>query len=113
MAERLWNRPVTIELDGVTTKYIRNTREAAWCLIDDWAPDKKGLSYHRAVLGCAKVISGVLPDPAARILFIAAARDASLKVGLASDIREFDPFVADLAEATQEVMFESLLVRKR
>lgn len=104
----LWTRPVTIELDGVATHYIRTTREAAWCLLDDWTAEKKGIAYQRAVQACAKAMAGALPDPAARILFIAAARDASLPVALASDIREFDPFVADLAEATHEALFAGL-----
>lgn len=108
MTERLWNRPVTIELDGVTTQYIRNTREAAWCLLDDWTAERKGAPYQRAVLACAKAIAGALPDPAARIFFVAAAREASLPVALAGDIREFDPFVADLTEAAHEAMFGSL-----
>jgi hypothetical protein len=108
MTETLWNRPVTIELDGVATHYIRNTREAAWCLLDDWAADRKAVSYRRAIMACAKAMAGALPDPAARILFIVAARDANLPVALASDIREFDVFVADLAEATHEAMFAGL-----
>ncbi|MET0749381.1 MAG: DUF982 domain-containing protein [Rhizobium sp.] len=108
MTETLWNRPVTIELDGVATHYIRTTREAAWCLLDDWKPDNKGISYRRAVVACTRAMAGALPDPAARILFIAAARDANLPVALASDIREFDPFVADLTEAAHEAMFASV-----
>lgn len=108
MTEALWNRPVTIELDGVATQYIRNTREAAWYLLDDWTAEKKGAAYQRAVMACAKAMAGALPDPAARILFMAAARDASLPVTLANDIRESDSFVADLTEAAHEAMFASL-----
>jgi Protein of unknown function (DUF982) len=108
MNERLWNRPVTIELHGVATQYIRTTREAAWCLLDDWTSDKKSVSYQRAVVACTKAMAGALPDPAARILFIAAAQDASLPVALASDIWEFDLFVADLTEAAHEAMFAGL-----
>lgn len=108
MAETLWNRPVTIELDGIATQYIRNTREAAWCLLDDWTAEKRSASYQRAVIACAKAMAGALPDPAARILFLAAARDANLSVALASDIREFDTFYADLTEATHEAMFSGL-----
>ena len=108
MTEALWNRPVIIELDGVSTFYIRNTREAAWCLLDDWTAEKAGIAYQRAVLACAKAMAGSLPDPAARVLFVAAAREASLPVALANDIREIDPMIADLAEASHEEMFGGL-----
>lgn len=105
MAEALWNRPVIIELDGVSTRYIRNTREAAWWLLDEW-PAEKGQAYRAALLGCTRALAGNLPDPAARLIFTDAVREAKLRVSLSGDIREYDPFVADLAEAAHEDMFQ-------
>lgn len=104
MTERLWNRPVIIELEGVARRYIRNTREAAWWLLDEW-PAEKGDAYRRALLGCTRALAGLLPDPAARHLFTQAAQDAELRVSLSSDIREYDPFMAELSEATHRAMF--------
>lgn len=105
MTETLWNRPVIIELDGVSTRYIRNTREAAWWLLDEW-PAEKGQAYREALLGCTKALAGNLPDPAARLVFTNAVREAQLRVSVSSDIREYDPFVAELAEATHLEMFQ-------
>lgn len=104
MTDALWNRFVTVEMDGAITHYIRTTREAAWCLLDDWSADK-GPSFGSALVACTNALAGKAPDAIARFLFVAAARDAKLGVKTSGDIHETDPLLADLTEAAFTELF--------
>jgi hypothetical protein len=77
MIDKLWGRVGTVEIDCAITCYTSTTREAAWCLLDDWSSEK-GPSYSRALVACTNALAGKTPDAIARLLFVAAARDAEL-----------------------------------
>jgi hypothetical protein len=104
MSDSLWNRVVTVEMDGCNTHYVRTSREAAWCLLDEWHAEK-GVFYGKALVACAKALEGKAPDAVARFLFESAAREANFLVKTSADIREHDPVLADLTE----IAFRDLL----
>lgn len=80
MIEKWWLEPVVLELDGIG-KYrtIRNTREAAECLLDTW-PVHDGNAYKAAIRMCGHVLRGEQPADYARQDFIAAAVEAFIHV---------------------------------
>ena len=104
MSDPLWNRTVTVEMDGKTTHYVRTTREAAWVLLDEWSAEK-GASYKTALVACSSALAEKAPHAIARFLFVAAARDANLVVKISGDIHEPDPVLADLTETAFMELF--------
>lgn len=104
MSDPLWNRTVTVEIDGKSTHHVRTTREAAWVLLDEWSAEK-GPSYKTALVACANALAEKVPHPIARFLFVAAARDANLEVRISGDINEPDPVLADLTETAFQELF--------
>lgn len=80
MVEQWWQEPVVLELDGVGRyRIIRNTREAARCLLEKW-PVHDGTAYEAAVQTCRYVLRGEQPVDYARQDFIAAAVEAFIHV---------------------------------
>jgi hypothetical protein len=80
MAEQWWQDPVVLELDGIGSyRVIRNTREAAQCLLDKW-PVHDGTAYEAAIQTCRHVLRGEQPMDYARQDFIAAAFEAFIHV---------------------------------
>src|SRR6478609_5221826 len=73
-----WNRPVVIVI-GSAKHIVRNTREAAWLLADQW-PVIGGKSFIRALRACAASLEGKKSATYARLALIAAARHANLSV---------------------------------
>jgi hypothetical protein len=74
----LWNKPVLIVI-GRTRHLVKNTREAAWLLADQW-PVVSGKHFIGALRACAAAMEGKSPASLARVAFIAAARHANLRV---------------------------------
>ncbi len=74
----LWNKPVLIVI-GTTRHMVRNTREAAWLLADEW-PVVSGKPFTGALRACAAAIEGKTSASLARLAFVAAARHANLRV---------------------------------
>jgi hypothetical protein len=80
MNEKWWQEPVVLEIGGIG-KYqiVRNTREAAECLLDKW-PVHEGTAYKAAITMCRYVLNGEQPVDYARQDFIAAAVEAFIHV---------------------------------
>ncbi|OCJ13378.1 hypothetical protein A6U87_06015 [Rhizobium sp. AC44/96] len=78
MDSSLWNKPVLIVI-GTTTHWVKNAREAAWLLADQW-PVVSGKPFIGALQACAAAIEGRSPAAFARLAFVAAARHANLRV---------------------------------
>ncbi len=75
-----WPEPVVLELDGIGRyRIIRDTREAAECLLRKWPVDD-GSAYKAAVRTCAYVLRGEQAADYARQDFIAAAFEAYIHV---------------------------------
>lgn len=107
----MWNRTVTIELQGRGTLHvrkIRSTSEAAHCLLSEW-PVKTGGPFKQAVVSCKMALSGELPDALARFPFQDAARAAGLTVSLSADITQHDHFVTEIADVAAEMYAQCLL----
>ena len=80
MIEKWWQEPVVLELDGIGQyRIVRNTREAAECLLDRW-PVHDGMAYKAAIRMCRYVLTGDQPADYARQDFIAAAVEAFIHV---------------------------------
>jgi len=80
MVEKWWLEPVVLELDGIGTyRVVRNTREAAQCLLEKW-PVREGAAYQAAIRTCRGVLRGEQPMDYARQDFIAAAVEAFIHV---------------------------------
>jgi hypothetical protein len=105
MRDTLWNRVVTVDMGDNRVYSIRTSREAAWCLLDDW-PAEKGASYRNALEGCASALKGHAPDVAVRFLFVSAALDAKFLVATSADILEHDTVLSDLTEMVSRDLFE-------
>jgi hypothetical protein len=105
MRDTLWNRVVTVDMGDNRVYSIRTSREAAWCLLDDW-PAEKGNAYRNALRACAVALKGQAPDVVVRFLFVSAALDASFLVSTSADIREHDTVLADLTEVVSRGLFE-------
>ena len=80
MNEKWWYEPVVLELDGIGRyRVVRNTQEAAFCLLDQW-PVREGRAYKAAIRMCRQVLGGEQPNDYARQDFIAAAVEAFIHV---------------------------------
>jgi hypothetical protein len=80
MIEQWWQEPVVLELDGIGRyRIVRNTREAAECLLRMW-PVRDGSAYAAAIQMCGYVLRGEQPADYARQDFIAAAVEAFIHV---------------------------------
>jgi hypothetical protein len=80
MVEQLWQDPVVLELDGIGRyRVIRNTREAAECLLRRW-PVHDGCAYEAAIRTCQCVLRGEWPVDYARQDFVAAAVEAFIHI---------------------------------
>jgi hypothetical protein len=80
MIEKWWLEPVVLELDGIGRyRVVRNTREAAQCLLEKW-PVQDGTAYRTAIRTCCCVLRGEQPMDYARQDFIAAAAEAFIHV---------------------------------
>jgi hypothetical protein len=80
MNEKWWHEPVVLELGGFGRyRTIRNTREAAECLLAQW-PVREGVAYTAAIRMCGHVLRGDQPIDYARQDFIAAAVEAFIHI---------------------------------
>ncbi|WEZ85618.1 DUF982 domain-containing protein (plasmid) [Rhizobium sp. 32-5/1] len=107
----MWNRTVTIELQGRGTIHVRNIRstsEAAHCLLREW-PVNSGNPFKQAIIGCKMALSGELPDTLARFPFQKAAREAGLTFSLSPDIAQHDQLVSEITEASAEMYAQYIL----
>jgi hypothetical protein len=78
MDEKPFDRPVTLELGRIGAyRRIRNTREAAECLMTVW-PLNRGPRHRDAVDTCLKVLDGHRSTSDARAALIAAAEESEV-----------------------------------
>lgn len=78
MDEKPFDEPVTLELGRIGRyRQIRNTREAADCLMTVW-PLNRGARHRDAVETCLKVLDGHRSTADARRALIEAAKESDV-----------------------------------
>lgn len=86
MIEKWWLEPVVLELDGIGRyRVVRNTREAAQCLLEKW-PVQDGTAYRTAIRTCCCVLRGEQPMDYARRISSPPPPKPSFMSGRAPDI---------------------------
>lgn len=83
--DKRFERPVTIEIEAGKPVIVRNTRQAAECLLMQW-PSKRGPRHRDAVDACLKVLDGHRSAVDAQGAFLDAAKEAGILVDEHADI---------------------------
>jgi hypothetical protein len=79
MYDRVWTKPISVDLPEIGKVVISTTREAADCLIDHWPVDYSK-AYDEALRICLEVYEGNEMPEAAREAFIVAAGVVAVSV---------------------------------
>ncbi|AYG62155.1 DUF982 domain-containing protein [Rhizobium jaguaris] len=77
--DRVWARPISVDLPKIGRIVISTAREAADCLLDHW-PEDHSHAYDEALRICLDVYEGNEMPEAARAAFIRAARTVAVPV---------------------------------
>jgi hypothetical protein len=74
-----WEGPVEVELEDIGSREVDSVMDAADCLFTAW-PLHEGKAFDQDMKVFAQVLDGRRSPSAARVAFIAAAKEANLSV---------------------------------
>jgi hypothetical protein len=75
----MWSAAVIVKLRSEQTLHVSTLHEALDCLHTRWPKEaRNSLSFNRALVLCIEAVDGERSQAAARVAFIAAAREAGL-----------------------------------